>query len=147
MSEQNGPPGKALPRQPMKPPIALWLLISTLASNKASPLGASLYNTYKNNNIPTGAGAYAYAREILPKALSLYSCGGSDKKSKKVARVFGRFRGYIWRALKFLKKVFLFGPAQTSSISCRAAVARARRWPEPATCDILARQYVAVGAV
>ena len=65
----------------MKPPIALWLLISTLASNKASPLGASLYNTYKNNNIPTGAGAYAYAR-----------------------------------AGKFLKKVFLFWSAQTSSM-------------------------------
>ena len=67
---------QALPRQPMKPPIALWLLISTLACNKASPLGASLYNTYKNNNIPTGAGvgagAYAYAREIFAKTLSLY---------------------------------------------------------------------------
>ena len=84
--------------------------------NKASPLGASLCNTYKNNNIPTGAGAHAYAREVLPKALSLYSCGGSDKKSKIVARVFGRFRGYIWRALKFLKKVFLFWSAQTSSM-------------------------------
>ena len=44
--------------------------------NKASPLGASLYNTYKNNNIPTGAGvgagAYAYAREVFAKTLSLY---------------------------------------------------------------------------
>ena len=45
----------------MKPPIALWLLISTLASNKASPLGASLYNTYKNNNITNGRG-WARAR-------------------------------------------------------------------------------------
>ena len=86
----------------MNPPIPLELLTSTLASNKASPLGASLYNAYKNNNIPTGAGGRGRlrvrAREVLPKALSLYSCGGSDKKSKIVARVFGRFRGYIWRA-------------------------------------------------
>ena len=84
----------------MKPPIALWLLTSTLASNKASPLGASLYNTYKNNNIPTGAGvgagAYAYAREILPKALSLYSCGGSDKKIEKKLRGFSVVSGVIY---------------------------------------------------
>ena len=87
-------------------PLAHETAYSSMASykytgyNKASPLGASLYNTYKNNNIPTGAGAYAYAREILPKTLSLYSCGGRSffKKPKKVARVFGRFRGYIWRA-------------------------------------------------
>ena len=34
-----------LASQPLKMPVTLELLISTLASNKASPLGASLYNT------------------------------------------------------------------------------------------------------
>ena len=73
--------------------------------NKASPLGASLYNTYKNNNIPTGAGvgacAYAYARARFSRsAVSILEREEKFffKKPKKVARVFDRFRGYIWRA-------------------------------------------------
>ena len=67
---------------PSLAPLAHETAYSSMASykytgyNKASPLGASLYNTYKNNNIPTGAGvgagAYAYAREIFAKTLSLY---------------------------------------------------------------------------
>ena len=70
----------------MKPPIPLELLTSTLASNKASPLGASLYNTYKNNNIPTGAGGracegfrsfqglYMEGLEVLEKSFSFLVC-------------------------------------------------------------------------
>ena len=57
-----------LASQPLKRPITLELLISTLASNKASPLGASLYNTYKNityQRARVGAGAYACARVRL----------------------------------------------------------------------------------
>ena len=54
--------------------------------NKASPLGASLYNTYKNNNIPTGAGGracegfrsfqglYMEGLEVLEKSFSFLVC-------------------------------------------------------------------------
>ena len=70
----------------MKPPVAIELLTSTLASNKASPLGASLCNTYKNNNIPTGAGGraregfrsfqglYMEGMKVLEKSFSFWAC-------------------------------------------------------------------------
>ena len=67
----------------MKPPIALGLLTSTLACNKASPLGASLCNTYKNNNIPTGAGGRA--------------CEG-----------FRSFQGLYMEGMKVLEETFSF---------------------------------------
>ena len=48
-----------------------------------------------------GACAYAYARERFSQnAVSLLDWEEKFffKKPKKVARVFDRFRGYIWRA-------------------------------------------------
>ena len=65
-------------------PVTLELLISTLASNKASPLGASLYNTYKNITYQPGAGGCGRLRVRAREAKIFFLFGPAQTSSMYV---------------------------------------------------------------